>query len=347
MQRCYWISLDVHSRTCEYATATPGGRLIDRGSVTTTIPPILEVIGKVRRPRVVVFEEGPLADWLYRNLQPDVDEVKICDPRRNHLIAKDGDKDDPIDAWKLLELARGGYIRLVHHPSSAKRAIFKSHVALYHNRVRHGVAEGLRVIWYFRRYGIVVCQTAFDDVADRPELLDQLPRSRVVQDDLQLLLESFDLAQKHVRQMRRSVIKLARPIEMVRKFTQVPGVRWIRAATFYAYIDTPFRFKTKQALWKYMGIGLQRRKSGAGFERLNVPRACNYVLKDMILGAALSAAHAKNTPFADQYERCVYDGYSPRIARRNVARSLAAVMWGMFKNHGDYRPDWVGLPAKT
>jgi len=45
----------------------------------------------------------------------------------------------------------------------------------------------------------------------------------------------------------------------------------VRAATLLVYLDTPFRFKSKQALWKYIGIGLVRRRSGDGPERLGVP----------------------------------------------------------------------------
>ena len=29
-----------------------------------------------------------MADWLYRSLLPHADEVLVCEPRRNHLIAK-------------------------------------------------------------------------------------------------------------------------------------------------------------------------------------------------------------------------------------------------------------------
>jgi hypothetical protein len=32
-----------------------------------------------------------------------VDELVVCEPRRNHWIARDGDKDDPIDAsWPTM-----------------------------------------------------------------------------------------------------------------------------------------------------------------------------------------------------------------------------------------------------
>ena len=39
-----------------------------------------------------------LADWLWRNLRPHVEEMTVAEPRRNRLIAQDRDKDDPIAA---------------------------------------------------------------------------------------------------------------------------------------------------------------------------------------------------------------------------------------------------------
>ncbi len=36
------------------------------------------------------------------------------------------------------------------------------------------------------------------------------------------------------------------------------GVGLIRAATLFAYLNTPWRFKTPKKLWKYCGLGLRR-----------------------------------------------------------------------------------------
>lgn len=343
----YWMSLDVHSRWCEFAAATPGGRILDRRRLATSIPPLIEAIRSVRRPRALVFEEGPMAGWLSRNLSAEVDKLIVCDPRRNHLIARDGDKDDPIDAEKLLGLARGGFVREVHQSTTRGRAIVKQHVALYHDRVHRKVAEANRVIWLARRWGVVVTESGFAEPARRAELIASLPRQRMVREDVSLLLASYDLMAAQVEQAKRRLIHLGRKIRQVERFTAVPGVKWIRATTFFAVIDTPFRFTGKSALWKYLGIGLERRTSGNGPVILGVPRRCNKVLKNVILGAARSAVATRDGhPFADQYQRLLHDGHSPRIALRTVARSIAAVMWGMWKNQSEYRPDSVGLPPE-
>ena len=57
------------------------------------------------------------------------------------------------------------------------------------------------------------------------------------------------------------------------------------------------------------------------------------------------AAAQGDNPFAEQYRRWLKDGLSIRLARRNVARSLSATLWGLWKNGTAYHPDWVGVAA--
>ena len=137
MKRGYYIGLDTHSAFTELAVMTEAGKIVKRDRCATTIAEICERLRTVPRPRFATLEEGPLAGWLYRNLREDVDELIVCEPRRNRLIAEDGDKDDPVDAAKLADLLRGGYVKAVHQADTLERAVFKQHVAVYHGRVRH------------------------------------------------------------------------------------------------------------------------------------------------------------------------------------------------------------------
>src|SRR5205809_508904 len=99
------------------------GNLVKRERCATTIPALAAALQGVPRPRILTFEEGPLADWLARNLRPHMERVIVCEPRRNALIAKDSDKDDPIDAERLAQLLRGGYLKEVHQPQSLDRTV--------------------------------------------------------------------------------------------------------------------------------------------------------------------------------------------------------------------------------
>jgi transposase len=340
----HYIAMDTHSYSTEICVKTRANKPGRHWSVATTIPALREVIDSIRRPRHMVFEEGPLASWLYRNLKEDADTLTVCDPRKNALIAKQGDKDDPIDANKLADLFIGGYTRAVHHSQDVSRDVFKQLIGAYHERVEHRVSESNKVIGALRRWGVVVRESAFADKADRPSLLARLPEGAELEParfNLRLMWEGYDQAVKQQTKLRQQLTKLAKAQEVIVRLTELPGVAWVRAATFFAYLDTPWRFRSKQALWKYLGIGLVRETSGKGPVFVRVELAANRRLKSMILGAAESAVIQGDNPFAEQHRRWKEAGLSPRNARRNVARSLAAVMWGMWKNGGVYEPKQV------
>ena len=153
MRQTHYIGWDVHSSFCEGGYIDSRGQEKGSWQKPTSIPDLVEAIESVPRPRKMVIEEGPLSDYLCRNLREHVDEMVSADPHRNALIAKEGEKADPIDWRKLVQLYRGGYVRAVHQPQEFSRSVFKQHVQLYHERVRHRVSEALKVI-SFRRFMI-------------------------------------------------------------------------------------------------------------------------------------------------------------------------------------------------
>lgn len=343
MKRCHFIGLDAHCQFTEMAVVGPSGQVVQRRRCPTTIPALTELLDAVPRPCAVALEEGPLADWLWRNLAPHVEQFTVCDPRRKGLIAKESDKDDPIDAAKLAQLLRGGYLKAVHHPEAQERAVFKQWVLLYHDRVRQRVKEANRVMAYLRRYGVFVRERAFRDPADRAALAGRLPPEPLASAHLEVLWQSYDLAAEQVGQLRRRLTREAAKEEVLQRWRELPGIAWVRAASLLVYLDTPWRFPSKAALWKYLGIGLERRHSGTGPVRVQVVRRTNRVLKGIILGAAQRAISQGANPFARQHQCWLRAGVPPGPARRNVARSLAATLWGMWKSGSAYHPEWVGV----
>lgn len=343
MNGSYSIGLDAHSAETEIAVVTPGGRVRERRRVPTTIPAVSEVIAGVPRPRRVVLEESTIADWLWRNLKGLADEVVVCDPRRNHSISDADDKADPLDALELAQLLRGGYVKAVHHPESQERITFKVRVGLYHDRVQQRVREANRIGGLLRRFGVMAREADFQSVESRLLLMSRLPADEGLHADLQLAFSGYDLVASQVKEYRRRLRERSAGEEVLRRFQELPGIGWVRAATLFVHLDTPWRFQSKAALWKYLGIGLRRRQSGNKPARLSPPRQYNRLLKTMILGAARRAIAMGNNPFAHQHARWLEAGLGAVIARRNVARSLAGTLWGMWKSGERYRPEWVGV----
>jgi transposase len=189
---------------------------------------------------------------LWRNLHGSVKSMVVSEPRRNRLITEVGDKDDDLDAEKLAQLLRGGFVKAVHQVETLDRAVFKQHVSWYHHRVRQRVREALRISSLFRQHGVMIRENAFVAEADRPGLLARLPEAPCLRDMVPLLWSSYDAAVAQEEQGRRRLVTLAKQEEVVRRFEALPGVGWIRAATLYAYLDTPWRFRSKPA---WVGFG--------------------------------------------------------------------------------------------
>jgi transposase len=250
-----------------------------------------------------------------------------------------------------VDLYLGGYLRPVHHPESLSRQVAKQTVGLYHRQVQARVSLANQVLGLFRRWGVMVREKDFAPAALRPGLLARLgeaPELAGVRANVELLWGFYDAAVTAQKAWRRRLVALAQGNEQVTRWQALPGIGPIRAMTLWVYLDTPWRFKSKQALWKYMGIGLVREGSGAGPEWVHVERGANRALKSAILGAAESVimkGSKDGNPFARQHEQWRSQGLTPRNARRNVARSLAAVVWGMWKNGAVYDPDQVGRAA--
>jgi transposase len=320
------------------AVVTARGKLVRRDQCETSIPALVERLRTIRRPRRLTFEEGPLADWLARELRTHVDELVVCEPRRNRWIARDGDKDDPVDSFKLAELYRGGYLKPVHQAGSLERSLLKQQVLLYHDRVRERVRQGNQLVGLCRRHGVFVKAEALLEDAEWKRCLNTLPLDSLLRPGWEFVREAYQLLVAREETLRRALIAVARNIEPVRRFEALPGIGWIRGVTFYALVDTPHRFPSKAALWRYAGIGLERRHSGRGPVHTRLSRQGHRRLKDILLGAAKSAIAREDNPFADKYQAWRNKGLHPANARRNVARGLAATMWSLWKSGQEYEP---------
>ena len=348
----YYIGADVDSKMTELAIEK-NEKIVGRYRVPTTIPALREVLGSVPARKFLTFEEGPMAGWLYRNLKDNVDDLVVCDPRRNKLIACDGDKDDSIDAGKLAGLLRGGFLRPVHQSEDIGRVVLKQWVSLYHDRVGEAVRQINKIRARCRMYGIRTPRRVLRDQVSRDKWMTEL-KEKDLAEQLAVLWIGFDTAAKQVKMAKKQLIRHTKGYEIVRYWSDVPGIALIRAATMLAYLDTPWRFSNEKKLWKYCGVGLQRTASGTDrFGKMNSGKlqlawAVNRRLKAVVMGAAMSAINQKNNIFACEYKRMIRNGLTVNNARHAAARKILSVLWAMWKTSSRFDESLVcSLPPKT
>ena len=117
-----YIGMDVHQATISVAVMDAKGKLIMECVLETKAATILEFIQGLRGTLAVTFEEGTSAAWLHDLLDPHVNRLLVCDPRKNALL-KDGNKNDRVDAQKLAELLRTNQVKPVYHGKHGTRAL--------------------------------------------------------------------------------------------------------------------------------------------------------------------------------------------------------------------------------
>ena len=344
----YYIGADVHSNSTELAIER-NKKIVQRYRLPTSIAALSGVLDSIKGEKHLAIEEGPMAGWLYRNLGKKVDELIICDPRRNKLIDSDGDKDDKIDAAKLACLLRGNFLRPVYHSDDQSRAGLKHWVSLYNDRVRDAVRNINKIRSCCRMHGISIPRFVIRQTKGRAQWLSKTSNQSLAA-QLNMLWLGYDSTSQQVRIARGQLSRLSSRYKIIKFWGELPGIGLIRATTLFAYLDTPWRFEKKNKLWKYCGVGLQRTTSGTDRKgrpkpaRLQLPWAVNRTLKNAILGAATSAIRQKNNLFRQYYERMLEDGIMPSNARHAVARKLLTVMWAMWKTNSRFDENMLIKP---
>jgi transposase len=201
-------------------------------------------------------------------------------------------------------------------------------------------------------YGLQIPRLVLRDPSRRSQWLSKINHP-VLAKQLNMLWVGYDATAKQTRVAKQQLIELSKKYPIIRFWKELPGVGLIPATTLFAFIDTPWRFKQKNRLWKYCGVGLQRSASGTDRKgrpkpaRLQLPWAVNRTLKNVVLGAALSAINQKSNVFRDYYERIVKEGVITSNARHAVARKLLTVMWGMWKTNSRFNENLLCIELSS
>ncbi|MFG0333360.1 MAG: IS110 family transposase, partial [Maioricimonas sp. JB049] len=331
-----FIALYVHKSFSQAAVMSSNGQIRRCVPLPTTIPDIVDFIHSVKRPRRLTFEEGPLAGWLARNLFRHVDELIVCEPRRNHLICKEDDKNDPLDARKLAALYRAGMLKPVHHALDPERQALKHATLLHLDLVRDRVALGNQLVNALSQHGRFVTATQARDRSCWLRQLEELPDCAFLHLGLERLRERYEFARQQEQVSLKQLHGVARNIAEVRRFREVPGVGWLRGLVFYVIVDTPHRFSSDSAYVKYCGLGLKEKQSGKAKKNVSVSRVGNRRLKNILNGAAECCARKPETPYGARFFELQRAGHSRSQARRTVARQIARTLRSLWIHDTDY-----------
>jgi hypothetical protein len=334
-----YIAMDSHISTLEFAVVNESGRVTQHTRVPTGVRELIEFVKSVPRPRKVIMEEGTLAAWALETCVRFGEELIITDPKTNRWIGQSGQKSDPFDTRKLGQLARGGYIKEIHHPVGNRRR-FRELVVAYHDTVKSETRIKNKLKAKFRQNGIRCSgETVYRD-AHREHWKKKLPKDKAVQLIVEGLWSQLDTVQEVKEEILHRIRIQGGHYPEIKRFRNVPGIGPIHAATISAILETPDRFANKKKVWMYAGLGIVERSSGGKLYSKKLTNEYNRLVKYSIKQATEAAIIARDNQFRRQYlQMTLEQGIPSHRAKLTVARSILATLYGMWKRGEAYDPD--------
>lgn len=271
-----YIGMDSHITTLDFAVVNEAGRLVKASRVSTSVSGFIEFVKTVPPPRTIYMEEGTLAAWALETCVRFGEKLVITDAKKNHWIGSSGQKDDSIDALKLAQLGRGGYIKEIHHPVGQRRR-FRELMIAYHDTVRSTTRIKNKIKAKFRQNGIQCTGTTVLET-HREEWKGKLPQEATLLLILDGLLRQLEQSERTERNILSAAKAQGKQYPETRLFKEIPGIGFINAATISAILETPHRFADKRKVCMYAGLGIVGRSSGG---KLYTEKLTNvYVVSD-------------------------------------------------------------------
>jgi transposase len=285
------------------------------------------------------MEEGTLAAWALETCVRFGEKLVITDPKKNHWIGSSGQKDDPIDALKLAQLGRGGYIKEIHHPVGQRRR-FRELMIAYHDTVRSTTRIKNKIKARFRQNGIQCTGITVYSETYREEWKGKLPQETTLLLILDGLWRQLEQSEQTEKELLAAARAQAKHYPEIKHFEALPGIGFISAATISAILETPHRFADKKKVWMYAGLGIMTRSSGGKVYSEKLSTDYNRLLKYTLKQAAEAAIQDKDSPFRRKYlDMTLLHGIAPHRAKLTIARDMLATMWAMWKKGEKYNPE--------
>jgi transposase len=282
--------------------------------------------------KILTIEESTPSQWLYTEFYEYVDELIICDPRRNALLSE-GAKTDLIDAKKLVRLLRSGLLKSVYH-SFSDFILLRKLFSGYEDLIQSGVRMKNQRSALLRAKNI-----------KKDESIEQKDACE------EFVLGSLDtriaLYEKEKREYQKEIHRVCQKSPMNR-LTKVPGIGDINAIKIVSRVVDGNRFPSRNHFLSYCGLVKHDKQSGG---RSYGKRSSNYSrsMKCVFKHAALVATHCASTNhFSSYFEHLIKQkNVADFKARHAVSRRIATIVWAMLKNDQAYDPEKLKCKNNT
>lgn len=312
----HYIAVDWAQSVMAIARLTKTGKKAEVFELPADISELKFYLDSKKGTKKLIFEESTCAQWMYTELKSEVDEIIVCDPRRNRYLTE-AQQTDKIDAIKLAELAYSGLLKPVFHSGDSFVSL-RNIVSGYEDTIKAGVRFKNQRSAILRANGA----KSEEDISSQEYLFV-----------LQGLNGSIARYEEEKSRYRKKFEELCKEFPVLRRLRSVPGIDLIGAIKVAARVVEPKRFSSRQKFYAYCGLVKYEKQSGGRTYGKRNPAYCR-TLKCVFNTAALTTMKNKRSDsYMGRYIQYLKTEkrYPDHQIRRAISRHIASVSLGVMK----------------
>lgn len=333
----YFAGLDVSLEETAVCVVDAKGTIIKEARVASEPAALVPFFGKLGLAMERIgLEACSLTAWLHDGLT-GAGLPAVCIETRQAKAAMGSMpiKTDRNDARALAQIMRTGWFRQVHVKSRESRSWRSLLVGrrLVLNKLRD-LENGVRAA--LRESGLKLGTPGRQRFAERVRTL--------VADDpvlialVEPLLSIITTMTRELARLTKRVLAIVRDEPICRRLMRVPGVGPLTALAFRATLDRPERFRRSRDVGAHLGLTPRRYQSGATDVSGRISRCGDELTRTALYEAA-------NTLLVRSKKWSALRAWGMQVAKRRgmgrarvaVARKLAVILHGMWRDGSDFR----------
>lgn len=329
-------AIDLHKKESQVRIVTEEGEVIDR-RIATRRDAFTRLFGSGPRMRLLV-EASTESEWVACHLESLGHEVIVADP--NYAAMYGGRsrriKTDLRDVAALTTACVQGTYRPIHRRSPARRAIQGQ------LRVRDELVESRsRAISLVRALtraeGLRLRSGSAETFGRRLAALELSPPLAATVAPVCQLLACINA---EVRRADGRLGELVTTDPDIARLTTFPSIGPITAAAFVAALDDVTRFRRASQVANYLGLVPREYSSGEQQRRGHIVRSAHPRVQALLVQAAWRIWLSKrdDTSALRTWAQLLAKRRGPRIAIVALARRVARILFGMWRDETDYQP---------
>jgi transposase len=322
----YYIGLDVHKKTISFCVKDAAGCVQQEGKIGSTRRELDAWIRTLPQPRMIAMEATIFTGWIYDQLLPHAEKVKVAHPLMLRAIAAAKKKNDRIDAGKVADCLRCDFLPECHMASTAIRD--RRRTLRYRNLLmRQMVQMKNRVSGLLMETGVSYNKRRLHKVGYFADLLSS---SEEIGESIRPLLA---LSRETIARSQRLDYALVSSLEhdpllaeRLKRLRTVPGVGPITALTWALEIGDYTRFRSIKEAISYCGLCGDEKSSADKVMRMPLSKQRNKHIQRVLVEAAKLAprqSHELAVIHHRERERGNANRATLAVARKMVAYMLA------------------------